>query len=94
MGIRRSLYKNEIVGYTNNCFLRNGNNYYHLLNSDFRDDNYNKQLKRTGSSNSAIRKNINNSFVEIKNATPRKSLPYKYEQNKTGLNNKKEIEKK
>ena len=93
MGIRRSLYKNEIIGYTNKCFLRNGNNYYHLLNSDFRDDNYNKQLKRTGSSNSAIRKNINNSFVEIKNATPRKSLPYKYEQNKTGLNNKKEIEK-
>ena len=56
MGIRRSLYKNEIIGYTNKCFLRNGNNYYHLLNSDFRDDNYNKQLKRTGSSNSTIRK--------------------------------------
>ena len=74
------LYKKENVGCDTKYIIRNKKDYLHIFNSAFSKNNnnnynYNNDLKRIRSAISTISKTKNNnSFLEIKNITPQKSL--------------------
>ena len=75
------LYKKENVGCDTKYIIRNKKDYLHIFNSAFSKNNnnnnynYNNDLKRIRSTISTISKTKNNnSFLEIKNITPQKSL--------------------
>ena len=74
------LYKKENVGCDTKYIIRNKKDYLHIFNSAFSKNNnnnynHNNDLKRIRSTISTISKTKNNnSFLEIKNITPQKSL--------------------
>ena len=95
-GSHNSIYKKDNLGFTTKYVIRNNKDYFNVLNTDFKKDNINNnnEFKKLRSTISTISKSKhNNSFLEISNITPQKSLFFDYNPSEIGFNEVNEIEK-
>ena len=95
-GSHNSIYKKENLGFKTKHVVRNNNDYFKVLNTDFKkDNNYknNEYIKLRSTISTISKSKHNNSFLEISNITPQKSLFYDYNPSEIGFNEVNEIEK-